>query len=530
MYKLLIVDDEMFTVRGMVEVIQWGDIGIDGVYTAYNAEEALELISSNDIDVIVCDIEMPGLDGMELLEKIKEEELEIVTIFLSGHAKFDYAQKAIKLGCFDYLLKPVKHKKIKETVKKALKVIKEKETRNEFFETYKRYYNLWQRQQPILIERFWQDVFSGRYLDSRWIKNYIELYDMPITLKNKVIPILISIEEWGVSLNAKDEEIMKYAVRKVAEELLYENYKGMVFQNHDGNNIIIIYDMGNNIFSIDKIRKYCELVIKTCCEKIHSVISCYIGRFNLIQELNKVYKNLLELEKNNINQVNSVVVLEEYEDNLVDNIQSPPFQDWKILFELGKGRKLNERIDQYFKENSRINSETLDNFNLGLLHMIYEVIHQKGISIKNIYNVQQLNEILQLNCISAIRSKVKKIVLTGTQYINKIEDSDTIAIIKKIKSFIKDNYKDNISRKDIAYYVSLNPAYLSRFFKKETGQTLTEYITKLRLNEAKRLLTETDLTITLIAEKIGYKNYSYFSKIFKERYGITPNDYKKRII
>ncbi len=527
MYSLLIIDDEIFTVRGMVESIQWSDIGICEIFSAYNALKALEIINSREIDVIVCDIEMNGLNGIELLERIREKQLNIATIFLTGHAKFDYAQKAVKLGCFDYLLKPIEHNKIKNTVKNALKMIEEEEIKNKFFETYKGYYNLWEKQRPILVERFWQDIFSGRYLDTNWIREYIDLYEMTITVSTKVTPILISVEEWEISLNARDEEVMKYAIRRVAEELLLNNYTGMVFQNHDGNNIIIVYEKENNIYSRNKLREYCKQVKEICREKLHSLVSCYIGRAELIKDLNIDYIQLLEIEKNNINQVNSVVILEEYKNKLIDIIQSPPFHDWKILFSLGKGQKLCELIHKYFHENSYINFESLENFNFGLLHMIYEVFHQKGISIKKVYDLEQYSKIFESNSITVIEKRIRNIVMTGVKYINNFDDSDSTVLIKKIKSYIKDNYMGSLNRKEIAIHVSLNPAYLSRFFKKETGQTLTEYITELRLDESKKILSETDLTITLIAEKIGYKNYSYFSKIFKERFGITPNEYKR---
>lgn len=526
MYKLLIVDDEEIAVRGIVEGIEWSDIGISEVYSAFNAKEAMAVINSEGVDVIICDIEMPGLDGIELLNKIKEKSLDISTIFLTGHAKFNYAQKAIKLGCFDYLIKPVDHHKIKDIVTCALEEIKEEETKDQFLNTYKKYYSLWQKYQPILIERFWQDVFCRRYMDLRWLKNSLDLYDIHLTMSDQVIPILLSIEEWLVSLSGKDEEIMKYAVRKVAAELM-EDYVGEVFQNHDGNNLIIIYTEKSGNPSIDDLKAYCNDILEICQEKLHSILSCYIGIPARIQEMSDIYQRLLELEKNNIQEINSIISLYEFEGESDQLIQPPPFSKWKVLYEKGKGEELIERINLYFCENKEMSFEMLENFYFGLSHMIYEVMHKKGISIKKVYDIYQWDELLSVHCLKTIKKKVENIILTGTEYIKKIEDSDPL-IINKIKSYIKNNYKENIRRKDIADYVGYNPAYLSRMFKKETRKTLTEYITDLRLKEARRLLTNTDLSITRITEEIGYNNYYYFSKIFKEEYGITPRDFRDK--
>lgn len=332
MYNLLMVDDEIYAVRGITEGINWEEVDIKEVYSAYNAEEAIEIIQSKDIDVIICDIEMPGLDGIKLLERINKGGREIYTIFLTGHAKFDYAQQAIKLGCFDYLLKPIDHDKIKETVSQALKKLKVEKSREEFLQTYKKYYNLWQKQQPLLVERFWQDVLSQRIINTRTIKNSLSLYEIPLAFESKVIPILMSIEEWEVQLSGKDEEIMKYALRKTALEILKQDSEGVVFQDYDGNNLIIIYAGNNSNPSPKYLKDFCQKIIKIYREKLDCILSCYIGKPSFIQDLGKVYKNLLEIEKNCINQTNNVVLQAEYNNMLAEFPPTPPFQDWQILF------------------------------------------------------------------------------------------------------------------------------------------------------------------------------------------------------
>ncbi|MFW6306098.1 MAG: response regulator transcription factor [Bacillota bacterium] len=529
MSSLLIVDDEIFAVKGIKKGIDWDEIGIHDIYEAYDAEEALDIVRDNEIDLIICDIEMPGMNGLQLLEKINDVSPDTLTIMLTGHAKFNYAQIALKYGCFDYLLKPIEHKKIEETVISALEKIEKEKEANKFLKTYNKFSDLWKKQNPILVERFWQDIFSQRIFNYSQLSSVMELYNIPLKPDDRVIPILLSIEVWQAPLSGKDEEILKYGLKNMATEILKETTSGVVFQNHDGNIIMLIYpDLDNGFIDNVQINKICNEIINIAETSLHCVLSCYISDPTLIRELEKQYLRLLDLERNNIGDINTIIYQSDYSN--VPNIypQIPDFTNWQLLFELGRKDELMKEVDDYFSEkiDEMANCEFLENFYFGFLSMIYNAIHKKDISVQEVFDVNKLHDLSSIRSYNSLQKKIKNVLNQGYDYfIENTENSPVI--IKKIYDFIQDNFREKLTRKDIATHVYLNPAYLSRLFKKETGMTLTEYITELRINEAKKLLVETDYTITAIAEEIGYYNYSYFSKIFKEIVGFTAGEYRK---
>ena len=127
MYNLLVVDDEEIAIRGIVEGINWSTLPIANIYTAIDAEEAQTLLNKHTIHIMLSDIDMPNLSGIDLLEWVNEHSPSSVTIFLSGHADFKYAQQAVQLDCFDYLLKPIDHKALKACVNEALAKVRDLE-------------------------------------------------------------------------------------------------------------------------------------------------------------------------------------------------------------------------------------------------------------------------------------------------------------------------------------------------------------------------------------------------------------------
>lgn len=155
---VLIVDDEIHAAHGIETGIDWAKLGVTQVYVAYNIRQAKEIYTSQAISLMICDIEMPQGNGIDLLTWVKEHYPATVSLFLTCHADFEYAKKALQLGSLDYLLKPVRYTELEAVLHKAIQKIESDSEAVKFTETLKHYYQLWSAHHPLLVERFWLDL------------------------------------------------------------------------------------------------------------------------------------------------------------------------------------------------------------------------------------------------------------------------------------------------------------------------------------------------------------------------------------
>ncbi|UKS27000.1 response regulator [Paenibacillus sp. HWE-109] len=421
MSRILLVDDEIYAIEGLKYNLEWESLGFTEVLEAYNIDMAKKIITEHPIDIMICDIEMPSGNGLQLMEWVKQHYPSMVVVFLTCHSEFDYAKKAVQLGVFDYIVKPVNFSEFEEIIVKALEIRKKELGFVEIKETYERFYPLWEAKKPLLIERIWQDYLDER-ISNDPVKMEGELQEVGLTISDNftILPILISVEKWQREFSSRDEEVLEYAIRNAAAELVVGQDNGLALQDHSGINVIFIYSDGSEPLPLEDWRLRCEAFIRACNEHFYCHVSCYIGNWATIQDLSRVYQDLIAMESNNIS--------------------------------------LSNQAFMYQRQFGRKGEKTM---------------------------------------------------------------------IEMVKTYIKENLTAEITREDIAGSVHLNPAYLSRFFKKETGETLTDFITFERMKMARDLLTGTDATISQIAVSLGYTHFSHFSKMFKRTYQMTPHELRK---
>lgn len=529
-FNLLVVDDEKFAVKGITQGIDWSDLPIGQIFEAYCAEEAKHILTACPIDVLISDIEMPDANGLKLQEWVKEQSPFTETVFLTGHANFDYAQKAIQLGSFNYLLKPVDHSQLKEIVAKAIHQIQSERELLDFNKTYETYYKHWLNQLPILVERFWQDVLAGKIpLTQERLQAAFEMYGIPLNAQSLVIPVLISVEQWKEDLNARDEEIMGYALRKAGAEMILQEHSGCVILDQNGFHLVLLYVQDSTPVPME-LGARCYDYIQACNRFFHCSLSCYIGEKTPITEINQVVGTLLRMERDNVVKVNCV--LHQLRDEIPGSLlpAAPSITDWFLLYELGKLDELLLRIDELTDrmQQGAARSETLQALCYGLIHMVYHVGHKKGLSIQNMFPHDELQDIAAATrSLNQLRSWAIRVISTGIEYMSR-HHQDISAVVAKVQKYMNDHLHEEVSRDDIAHFVHLNPAYLSRLFKKETGLSLSEYMLKIRMDKAQKLLIESDRKISSVAEVIGYSHFSHFAKMFKRVTGISPQEYRKK--
>jgi two-component system response regulator YesN len=532
MYKLLIVDDEWFAVEGVEKGVDWDNLKFTEIYKAYNTEQAREIMLRTTIDIIICDIEMPDGNGIELMEWTKERFPAIEAIFLTCHANFKYAQRAVHLGSFEYLLKPVEFELLRQTVKNALdKLIEERKTK-QLNEAYTQYFDLWEAKKPVLFERFWQDLFWQRIISTEsHIEKAIESYMMPLPIQSKALLIMISMEQWGKKLDTRDEEIMEYALRNAATEMILGKLSGQVIQDRDGVHFVLLHSDESHkpVVTFEQLKQSCRSYIEACSKYLFCSISCYIGDWVPLTSVSQSYNALLQMEHKNVT-LSKFVFFSKEEQADFDVLQLPALFEWSEFMELGKTDELDQLAMDMFgqlRKEANINSETLNALYHSLLQTIYYVLHKRGISVQTIFsNGEALDQVMAVKSLDQLQEWTKRIFRMVTEYLVAVERGSTV--VDKVKNYIADHLYDEISRDDLANCVHINSSYLSRLFKKEVGISLTDFIVQERMKTARNLLIHSDEMVSNIAKSFHYTNFSHFSKMFRKHYGMNPQDYRKK--
>ncbi|MDG0810269.1 response regulator transcription factor [Cohnella rhizosphaerae] len=537
MVTMLVVDDEIYALKGITQGIEWDDLPISRILEADSVPEALRQLENNQVDLVISDIEMPGASGMELLRHIKEARPSTLTIFLTGHARFEYAQEAMRHGCFEYVLKPVDHDALKEIVRRAVAEIEDRRAQLAFEEKLETYRRQWTNQLPILVERFWQEALAGGLPASpeRLAREYAT-YDIPLAAGDAVTPVLLSVERWDMTLDGRDERIMEYALRKAAAEIIVgPEGAGAALQDRAQQSLVLLYGAGGDR-KRGALLARCRDYIRACREYFHCAVSCYVGEPAAPQALPGELERLARLERANVTQPESVVDAANGADALggagggSGGAQAlPPFMEWGILLDGGSVDELETAISSALRRMKAEGAgrESLELFYYGFVHLLYQCAIRRSVPAGDLFSQQELSEGLALRTPDGMSAWALRLLAKAHAALMD-RQRDASAVIAKIQSFIQEHLNEELGRDDIAKAVYRNPAYLSRLFRKETGMSLTDYIAQAKIERAKRMLTETNDKISNIAEGLGYMHFSYFAKLFKKVTGLTPQDYRKK--
>ncbi|MEK0317700.1 helix-turn-helix domain-containing protein [Cohnella sp. 56] len=532
MIRLLIVDDEYYAVKGLQSGVNWQAAGVDEVYEAYHAEMARELLARQEIDVMICDIEMPEGSGLELMAWVRERGLPIETVVLTCHSEFSYAQKALQLGGSDYLLKPVIYGDLEEVLRKTVRKVEERRRHEEKDELYHKYAELWRERRPILLERFWQDVFDRDIQPSREaISAALASFDVPPGELARVAFVLVSIEEWQKPLSEREEEIMEFALRKAAEEVLLETRSGSVVRDRRGNTFVAVH-AGRDDAAGGRLLDDCRAYIEACARYFYCKLSCYVSDVVPVEDSRSAYLQLLGAEYRNVSRTSEAVAVSGAE--LPDGGTGGPgdgmLLDAADLIEQRDKESVMRALDAALGGMSgrELTPEALAAVYHALLQAVYYALQRKGFSAHRLYDGRALpGAEAASRSVARLRQWASE-VLDAAYALLAEGESESPAVLK-VKAHIAAHLDRDLTREELAAHVFLNPAYLSRLFRKETGMVLTDYLLQEKMRRASDLLVGTDCTISEIADSLGYGNFSYFARLFRKVYGMSPHDYRKSI-
>jgi len=525
MFQLLIVDDERLAIEAIQQAIDWESMGITNVFEANNIKKAKEIMQEHNIDLMLCDIEMPQGSGLELLEWVREHKPKTVTIFLTCHADFSYAQKAIQLGSLDYLLKPTPYETLAVSINKAIRTIEEQSesmVNNKIRE-------VWNHHQPLLIENFWRDVIEQTIPSNlKAIQDAMDRRGISMPEQVIFLPILIKIKRWNENFNKREAKILEYALRNAGEELLINKHgnSGHLVTLNEGT--LIAIQAVNQAPKHDVLRENCRAYIEACNSYFYCDINCYIGEVVAADKISDAVEKLIEFDKNNATEINSAISIKNAKPATVV-VELPDMTTWAVLIKENAQQQALDEIKEYVMKLSQrkgFDTRVLHKFQQDFTQMIYYVLKLKGVKAHLLYSEPQSAALITkaIYTVDDLLVWIHDIVEKTINYISTFEQSESI--VDKVIQYIKINLEQDLSRESIAETIGMNPDYLTRVFKKATGLSIVEYLAKERVKRAQELLTKTDMPISMVAASVGYHNFSHFSQMFKKHTSVNPNVYR----
>ncbi|QOS79410.1 response regulator [Paenibacillus sp. JNUCC31] len=531
MYQLLIVDDESSVVESLTLTIPWEKYGIENIYSACSAQEALQIASKHSIDIMITDIRMPEIDGLELIERIQHFSRKIRIIILSGHDEFDYAKKAMKLQVLDYLLKPINFDELIHSVRKAIQDIenewKEISSLNRIQQTL--HANL-----PLLRSQLLNDLLNNKSIPKNILEERLNTVGVSFRLDDSYLMMVLRMEEDFSGYELQSLSLLEYAITNIAEEVFIELFELWHCITEKGYLVFLVKSSDQQALKMvdsfavklqNHVQKYLKGSLSICLSKLgrfpDGLPALYLSSVNAINR-NIGHNKSFFLTLDPINQ-------EPPQERIHSEMQAPPLLpflldsgDWdEVLSKIDrilsiKGSSIEYTQDQLFSillylsssfslvfitENNELNEELNEELNL--------LLQKKGhLSKQRIYDWAKKNiECLKLRAL------------------DNIKDSHN-HIVARIRTFIQKKLSTGISIQDAANHVGMHPVYLSKVYKTVTDETIGDYIYRIRMERAVQLLKNTDMKVSEISGQLGYLAVPHFIKIFKKEFGTTPQDFR----
>lgn len=515
MYKVMIIDDEEIVLEGLMHMIDWNGLGCEISDTAMSAEEGIKKIKKQTPDIIITDIRMKSMTGLEMIEAVSDRLKNTKVIIMTAYRNFEYAQTAIALGVVEFILKPTKLESIKAAVRKS---VEELDERHRSLELVKKLEENNIKFNKICIEKILSD--ACKFNDGDWedkLKKYNEDFSDYF--------VVSTVSGVFGSVNTTD---FADRINKIFnEKMLFKNDCYIIYAK---SYVSIVVSIKEDNVMMETIRK--SLIDagmemgNTAEEKISVGVSKRSSKIAEIHE--KMCESYIPLESRLDAGAGAVNF---YEDTNVMKQQYINVYQERIFLCISAGNK--KKIDEILADTEeylwRMNLEEVRTFVLSTIMMYYEC--DFSMKAENGGEKRKFNHFGQM--IERCGDKGELIQLIGSFSVDMINktfkyNSNILnEMTEMMITYIKANYQHSLSREDVANHVHASTSYVSTVFKNVTGQNLTQYINTVRINEAKRLLSEGKHTRQEIAGMVGYNDYAYFSSIFKKLTGKSPSKWQK---
>lgn len=531
MYQVVLVDDDRLVIEFMEKMIPWEAIGFEVIASFHDSFKAYDFLVGNQYDVLITDIGMPHMNGIELISQLKEKQNSPYNVILSCHDEFDFAQKALKLEVYDYILKEsMEEEHIIELLQRLKQSLIESDQNKHYQIKVERFLK---QNNMSLKSKFMEKIIHEPYMnDEHWWQEQEEFLNMDFSSEQYTV-VLSFIDHYEQTIaHYETEALLQFSINNIVKEVLTD-YRHNLQIFYLQKKFFILFPTKNNkqlnLHVIEKIMEktynrlnnYLKISVtsiihkgshekKGLVESVKALIKNEEQRFyypagsiQFFQRMSYGTASIFQQYTEEVRSLKTYIMKEDYEQvhiyisKKLDNIKQEQFapkvvKDWamKLILDI----KLSLNALAYF--------EDLD------------------------FNTITSRELQGVENFEALETTIQEICQRFIHRVNEIEAMSHNEYVVKAQRFVRCHLEEKISLKDIAEFVHLNPSYFSRMFKKETGEGFIEYVTRMKMEKAKELLDNTTKSVEQIAIELSFDSKSYFLKTFKKQIGMSPNAYK----
>ncbi|KIY22192.1 response regulator [Mesobacillus subterraneus] len=513
MNRILIADDEALEREGLEFILNKYLPGQYKIFHAKNGREAIEQAEENQPDIVLMDIKMPGIQGLDALKRIREMNPKTKMVVITAYDYFSYAKEAVPIGIKEYILKPAKREQVVSLLQRLTKELdEEKEKTRESLKMQEKLTEL----MPLVESEMAMMIMVDQVQELNLVR-LAELSQFQIETGYCLVLALPinSLNKDKRKLYEAAKNFMKTNVSCVAGPMI-------------GNQIVFFpaVDRTKQGYSlrIDAI-ELAQKLSDYMQDRFRLEVSIGIGSIQTkLEGLRQSYQEAIHaLGEKNIN-----INIRHYEDILMNpSWDGFTFEEERRLLDGFKSMDINEIISSFrqmfdrLKQDSDSDLKSCRDAVVGLLAIISRYFRQFGIHLEEgtivAADFQELQEIAE--------KRLQMMIHTILQH----KGNKAMDVIERARKFIQEHYREDLSMEQTAEHVNLSPYYFSKIFKSENGKTFTDYLTDIRIQKAKELMAEMTISLKEVCYEVGYKDPNYFSRVFKRVTGMTPTDYRQQL-
>jgi len=529
--KILIVDDEKYFRKALIVSVDWEAIGYEVCGEAENGVEALQKVEQLLPDVIATDINMRLMDGLEFIGQLRSLKPDIKIIVISGYDEFDYVKRSLVLGVCNYIIKPVDPDEFTKTLVEVSEMIKKERSLKDRIDSLR---SSLSSALAVLKAQYISKILIGNVpsdsteIDAILKDNRIALTAPPFL----VITIEISPLK-SERLAADDQKLWTFAAENITRELLSEKYPCETsVENPRQIFAIICYD-GNEARLQQVLNSLCCFLLDNF--KLVATVGVGNPRFAL-QDIHSSCKEAVFAVRNSLPQNTSSVFFYSHVSsvNLLSN-RAAIYDKNELLMQMRLGN-IDACIDIIHKIRTALieSHATIQLVQITLVELLSACVEYGNENsgcltgkITHFYS-ELFSEIISSTDTAVLFGKIEDILKQLVLAVQKHNDESISEIVRKALEIIHEKYwDDELTIERIAQNLFVSYGYLCFLFKKDMNQTINEYITDYRMEQARNLLTKEEMTVSDVAARVGIPNSNYFAKIFKRKFNILPSDFLK---